>query len=330
MKRIIQTIVILLIISGFAVSRDAYGAGTPAGTDITNTANVDYDVLGVPFLISESATFTVDEIIDFTLTWQDASNIQTTSGSIDSMLTFALRNTGNGTDSYTLAVDNALVGDDFNPIFSEIFLDTNGNLTYDVGVDLAYAGTTGDIAADTSLTIFVFNDIPGPLADGLLGDSLLSATSETGTGAVGTIFIGGGDSATIAVIAVAGGVQSATGTYEITTLTVSTLKSAVVTDLLGGTNPTPGATITYTLSVTAAGTGTALDVIITDLIPANTTYTPNSLTLDTGGGAVALSDIIDLDAGDVGETTPNTVTVDIGDITNATAPQIITFEVTID
>lgn len=330
MKRIIIAVILTIPILGFALSGHSYGAGTPAATPINNTANINYDVLGVPFAISDSATFNVDEIIDFTLTWQDAGNMQATSGELGSILTFRITNTGNGTDSYTLGVNNAIAGDNFDPIFSAIFLDTNGNSVYDVGPDLVYAGTTGDIAADAFLTIFVLNDMPGALADGLLGDSLLTATTNTGVGAVGTVFAGGGDLGTSAVLAVAGGTQDATGTYEITTLNISVIKAAAVTDLLGGTDPSPGATITYTLTVTATGTGTAVDVIITDLIPANTTYTANSLSLDTGGGATALTDAADIDAGDVGATTPGTVTVDVGDITNATPPQIITFEVTID
>ena len=330
MKRIIIAVILTIPILGFVLSGHSYGVGTPAGTPINNTANINYDVLGMPFAISDSATFNVDEIIDFTLTWQDASNVQTTSGGLGSVLTFAVTNTGNGTDSYALAVNNALVGDDFDPIFSGIFLDTNGNSVYDLGPDLAYAGTTGDIAADASLTIFVLNDMPGALADGLLGDSTLTATSNTGVGAVGTVFLGGGDAGTSAVLAIAGGTQNDTGTYKIATLAVTVVKSAVVTDLIGGTDPSPGATITYTLTVTTLGSGTAEGVVVTDLIPANTTYTANTLTLDTGGGPVLLTDASDIDAGDVGVTTPGTVTVDIGDITNATPPQIITFEVTID
>lgn len=329
MRRTIIKILLIVTVLGFAITTDALGVGTPAGTPINNTANIDYDVLGVAFSLADSETFTVDEIVSFSLTWQDASNIQATSGELGSILTFRITNTGNGIDSYTLNVDNALAGDDFDPILSGIFLDTNGNSTYDVAADLPYAGTTGDIAADASLNVFVLNDmLPGPFADGLLGDSTLTATSSVGADVEGTVTPGGGDLGTLAILDSSEGEQSATGTHEITTLNVSVFKSAMVTDLHGGTTPTSGATITYTLTVTATGSGTAVGVIITDPIPANTTYTPDSLTLDDGGGAAALTDTdADIDGGDV---TAATVTVDIGDITDATATQIITFEVTID
>ena len=61
-------------------------------------------------------------------------------------------------------------------------------------------------------------------------------------------------------------------------------------------------------------------------IPANTSYTANSLILN----GTPLSDGADGDAGDVGGTTPNTVTVDLGDMTSASPLQTIRFDVTIN
>ncbi len=65
---------------------------------------------------------------------------------------------------------------------------------------------------------------------------------------------------------------------------------------------------------------------MTDVLPANTSYTGSTLTLN----AATLTDIADGDAGDVGDTTVNTVTVDLGDLTAAMPAQTITFEVTIN
>ena len=101
---------------------------------------------------------------------------------------------------------------------------------------------------------------------------------------------------------------------------------AIVNDTSGGTEPVAGATITYTLTVATTGVATALGVVITDAIPAHTTYNPNTLTLNGG----ALTDTADADVGDVAGTTPDTVTVDLGDLVVGAPVQVIAFTVTID
>ena len=52
-------------------------------------------------------------------------------------------------------------------------------------------------------------------------------------------------------------------------------------DPFGGSSPVPGAVITYTVTMTLAGSGTITGAQIDDAIPANTTYVADSLTLDT-------------------------------------------------
>jgi len=155
------------------------------------------------------------------------------------------------------------------------------------------------------------------------GDEELRATSFTGA-VSGTIVSGGGDLGTDAVIG--SGTSAALGSYLVADLIVSTVKSAVVSDPGGGSTPVPGSTITYTLVVTTSGTGTVANLVITDPLPPFTSYDAGSLTLDGS----ALSDAADLDAGDVGGTTPNQVTVALGNVAGGSLPHTITFEVTID
>jgi uncharacterized repeat protein (TIGR01451 family) len=98
-----------------------------------------------------------------------------------------------------------------------------------------------------------------------------------------------------------------------------------VADTFGGNRPLPRATITYSIVVSAAGTGAATGAVFIDDIPASTTYVPNSLTLNS----VALTDGADADAGFF-ETVPNNrVRVVLGNVTSA-ATQTIQFAVTID
>jgi uncharacterized repeat protein (TIGR01451 family) len=179
------------------------------------------------------------------------------------------------------------------------------------------------LGADLGRLVFVLADIPPATLFGDRGDAELRATSLTG-GVTGTIVAGAGDGGTDAVVG--SGTSAVLGSYLVSDLFVSIAKTAVVTDLGGGSTPAPGSTITYTLVVTPNGTGTLANVVITDALPPFTTYVAGSLTLD----AASLTDALDGDAGDVGGTTANQVTVALGNVAGGSLPQTITFAVTID
>jgi uncharacterized repeat protein (TIGR01451 family) len=319
----------LALLVTFWLPATAMALGTSAGIDISNSSTVDYSVSGSSGSVnSNTVTFRVDEKLDVNVTWQDAANVGVNTPDTNQILTFLLTNTGNGNDSFTLDVQNVLGGDQFDPVPVDIYLDTDGNGNFNAGVDTLYIPGTNDpvLGADASQTIFVRNNIPTGLNGGDLGNSQLTATSTTGSGVPGTSFANAGDNNTTALVGTSGGSSSAIGTYDVTNTTVALLKSVVISDPLGGIQPMPGATMTYSIGVSVTGPGTANGVVITDPIPANTTYTTGTLTLN----AASLTDVVDGDAGDVGGTTPNTVTVDLGNLTAASPIQTITFEVIIN
>jgi len=307
----------------------ALAVGTNAGIDISNTATVDYAVGGTSNSVtSNTVTFRVDEKLDVNLGWQDGTNVFVNSPDNNQVLSYLLTNTGNGNDSYALSVQNNLAGDQFNPVFVDIYLDANANGIFEPGIDTLYVPGSNDpaLAADASLAVFVRNNIPGSLNSGDLGNSQLTATSTTLSGAPGTALANAGDNNTTAVVGTSGATRSVIGTYEINGTNVSLVKSVVINDPLGGNQPITGATMTYQIDVSITGPGTATGVVITDPIPANTTYTAGTLNLN----ASPLTDGIDGDAGDVGGTTPNTVTVNLGDLTSTSPVQTIRFEVIIN
>jgi uncharacterized repeat protein (TIGR01451 family) len=123
------------------------------------------------------------------------------------------------------------------------------------------------------------------------------------------------------------GKHSATGAFGVSVgaLNVNLNKTVAILDQWGGNLAIPGATLRYTIAASIKGGGTANNVVISDPLPANTTYTANSLRLNN----TALTDIADTDAGDVGLTTPNAVTVKLGNLTSSSPIQTITFEVKI-
>ena len=328
-----------LVVLSLTLSPSLWAIGTSAGTDITNTATATYNVGAATGLTENSnpVTTTVDELLDVNVVWQDTSNIVVSPGDTNEVLTFLVTNTGNGSDTYSLAGLSTLPGDQFDPSLVDIFLDTNGNGVYDSGTDAQYIPGTNDPVLDANdpllddITVFVVNNIPGGLVDGNLGDSQLTATSTlaSGTDAPGTVLgTGAGDAGTEAVVGDSNATATDTGTYVVSNVVVSMVKSASVVDQFGGAQPVPGAVITYSIVVTVTGTGTAAALVVSDAVPADTTYNTGTLTLNAGA---PLTEIADTDPGEVtGAPGTETVSVTLGDLTSASPVQTISFDVTIN
>ncbi|HTO54361.1 MAG TPA: hypothetical protein VMR50_13335 [Myxococcota bacterium] len=282
---------------------------------------------GTSFTQSSTSAFVVDELVNVVVSLQSVSPVGVASPDTNRQLTYLISNTGNGTDTYTLLLDPAQGGDQFDPTNARLYLDTNGSTVYEPGIDTLYQPGVNDpsIPADGARVVFALLDIPAGRANGDQGKVLVRATSKTGTGA-GTIVVGGGDGGSDAVIGAGAGMSASTGAFLVSDLTVQIVKSAVVSDLGGGNTPAPGATITYTLQVSVTGTGNVANLVITDPLPPFTTYTPSSMLLN----GASLSDAVDADKGDFGGTTANQVTVSLGSVTGGSVPQTIRFAVTIN
>lgn len=321
-----------IVLLGLAIvfhANVSWAVGTPTGTDITNQATASYNVGPTNFVeVSNITTTTVAELIDVSTVWQDAAPVTVNPGDTVQITTFLVTNIGNGNDTYTLEGLSELPGDDFNPTLNDLYFDSNGNGIYDPGVDAQYFPGVNDpsLDADQSIIVFLSNNIPAGVTDGDLGFTQLTAISSLGAGAPGTIFPGQGDFGTDAVLGNSGGDDSDIGIYVVSNVIMTIVKSVIITDPFGSNEPIPGAVLSYSIVVTAAGSGTAENVVITDPIPANTTYNPGTLTLNS----TPLTDIVDGDPGDVGGTTPNTVTVNLGDLAAPAPIQTITFDVTIN
>ena len=187
--------------------------------------------------------------------------------------------------------------------------DHNGNISpagsYSNGATNVVAGVVNNVA-DTAGLETVFNDPAG-----------INPEDADSTGAVTDV--------------VANGQHSDTGAFEVSGSPVSINKTVTVIDTLGGTDPHVGATLRYQLDVVIVGAGTIDNLVITDPIPANTTYTGDSIVVD----GVAQFDTNFATDGDYSEQTGGNVIVDLSNanpriITSADSPIIITFDVTID
>lgn len=311
----------------FATS--AWSAGTPAGTVVDNIAVVNFDLGGVNNTQnSNAASFQVLERIDVVVTLQSPQVI-VGPNQADAAILFTVTNTGNGVESFDLAINSTIAGDDFDPLPAApaIYLDADASGDLSVG-DVQYQSGVNDplLAADESVEILLVNDIPAGLANGLIGRSELTATSTTGTGLPGEALAGLGDGGLDAVVGASGGQAAVFGEYLVADVNLSIVKSVVASDLTGGSEPTVGATLTYTITVQVQNGGTATGSVFADPIPAFTTFVANSIFLNGGN----LTDAIDLDAGELDTSGAPTVVVRLGDLTQLDGIQTIEFQVTID
>lgn len=316
----------------FSIPQLGHSTGTLAGTTIDSIANLSYIYVGSSDVLAKDSnivTSIINEVLDLDLVWLDASYVAVTSGDAAIPLTFVLTNTGNGSEFFSLVVENSLAGDEFDPTFDNIYLDTDDNGLFDAATDALYLSGINDpiLEPDESLTIFVLNDIPATgLTGGDTGKIILTAFAMTGSGVPGTDFAGLGQESTDAVVGLTGAIMAVPAGYQIGDTSVAIVKSAEVIGGPDGLKAVSGAIIKYTLAVTVSGSGTTLGVVITDPVPPLATYVVGSLTLNGN----SLTDIAGDDDGDFSGTIMDTVNVVLGDMTAATPEQIITFNVSIN
>lgn len=302
----------------------AKATGVAAGTVIENTATATYTNGSSSVSIqSNRVSLRVGELLDVAVAALTSAPLPIASGT--GVLSFAVTNTGNGTEAYQLAVDAALAGNPFIGTVQAVALDGNGNGTYDPGTDplIAAGASTPALAADAALRVFVILSLPSAAADGQTSQLRLSAAAATGTGTPGTTFAGRGDDGTDAVVGATTAQSAALGAVIARLGTVTLTKSAVVADPFGGSRPVPGALVTYSLVTHVVGSGAAEGVTVSDGIPGGTTYQPGTLLLD----GAPLTDVADSDSGTAAATG---IAVTLGTLAGGSADRTIAFTVKIN
>jgi uncharacterized repeat protein (TIGR01451 family) len=232
---------------------------------------------------------------------------------------------------------------DFNTMNLRVFVDSNNNGIYEPSLDIT-TSLPSLIAGATSPFIFVVADIPAPLtgqqsvvsltatAIPRAGDPALpspaAALATTDTPSVVDVVY-----ADIAGVTdgTRNGQHSAYGGY-LGGAVVQVAKTIVSVQPTSGTplfspigspalspvsssDPAlrPGSIITYRIEASFVGTGTVDNLTLSDPLPADTTYVPNSLTVD---GVAKTDSPADADSADV---TGNTITVARGSVTTTVA-----------
>lgn len=285
-----STLALVTILSAHA----AHANGVAAGTLIQNTASATYSSgSDTATVTSNTVSLRVDELLDVAVATLDSAPQSLGSGS--TVLTYRVTNTGNGAEAFNLNVNPVVSGNAFDAVVQSIVVDTNGNGTYDPGVDavVTNGGSSPSIAPDGNLAVFVIVALPSGAVDNATSQVRLTATSTTGSGVPGTTFSGQGSGGGDAVVGTSTATANALDSLIASTAAVTLTKSFSVADPFGGTQPVPGAIVTFTIRADIAGSGQVSNLHVIDTIPAGTTYQTGTLTLDAG----ALTDVADADAG---------------------------------
>ncbi len=313
----------LVTLGAVLIPGAAHATGVAAGTLIQNTASATYTSGTASGTVSSNTvSIKVDELLDVAV-----AGLTTTpaiAGAGNAVLEYSITNTGNGPEAFNLTINPAVAGNAFDAAVQAVVVDTNGNGTYDSGVDqvLASSAATPLIAPDGSLRIFVIVSLPAGAGDGQTSQVQLTADAATGTGAPGAVFSGQGDGGGDAVVGASTASDNAKDTLVASLATVALAKSAVVADPFGGSQPVPGAVVTYTVTAAISGSGQADGLHITDVIPTGTTYQPGTLTLD----AAALTDTTDTDTG---QASASGIDVNLGTVAGGTS-KTVKFDVKIN
>lgn len=344
------------VTAGVLGAAPALAAGTAAGSTITNTATVNYQVGGVAqTAINASNNITVDRKITLTVAEVGSATTSVAPGATAQVTTFTVTNSSNDTIDLGLTAAQLSGGsaahggtDNFDLTGLSLFVDTNSNGSYDAGTDQAVT-YLDEIGADASRTVFIVADVPLGRANGdVAGVTLLAQAREGGAassqGAVITETSGANTAGMDTVFADASG--PATGdaardgkasddddyTVSAPSLTV-TKQSRVVSDPVNGTtNPKliPGAVVEYCIVVeNAAGSASASSVTISDPLPAQTTFVAASSFLNGTYTGATPTGTCNLDGTPGGSVTAGTLDGTLGTIAAGTT-RTLYFQVTIN
>ena len=284
-QRVAFAMLFLLSIFAAINGNRAYAAPPPAGTSIGNQASATYaDALGnaqTP-VTSNTVVTTVAQVASFTLTAD-----QTKTGAPGTSVYFphTLTNTGNGSDTFDLAVANRNDAPNNTFDFSSvaIYADANGDGVPDNATPIT---STGALAAGDLFKFVAVGVVPGGATSAQI--DTLRVTAQGNVAFAGVAYTPAASAFNTDTVNVTGNAV------------INVTKSMSATSGADGSGP-----YTVTLTYTNGGNAIADTVDIGDVIPAGMTYVGGSARWSVTG-ALVLSDLDVLAQG----TAPNTVIYD--------------------
>lgn len=277
------------------VSPKAHAIGVEAGRNLTSTATMTYS-RGAQILIqSASATTVVQEVLNFTT--MSSANIDVINNQANALLSFELRNDGNGTEGFVFDISNT---GDFSvsyQVFYENVSTTQPNnlslITGDTVNNSEIQYVTNDVVTlspDQHIIIYVVSQIPNAIQNGNVSTINFSAVSQSNDVAgksIGDIVIGSGDNNDVTntptdlIIATANGTSSSSAEYRMNETGVNVEKTIISSEIEINNQIVTGsfvkdAIVTYQVSV-VINDGTAENLVITDELSNDLDLVPNSI-----------------------------------------------------
>ncbi|MHA6722410.1 hypothetical protein [Sphingomonas sp. RS2018] len=342
-----------------AGAAQAQTAQTTAGTTVNNTAQVSYTVNGTPQTTnSTTASFVVDRKVNFTVVTDQSGYTQVNLGQQNAVTKFKVTNLTNDVQDFLLDPDQSTISlgilpgtDNFDITGMKAYVDANGNGIYEPTIDTATY--IDELAPDASVVVFIVGNIPTAASTAIAWDSLHvtvaagGASTVKGNALVSTdLNLANADMTVDVVFAdddsdgllylgdiARNGQGRAYSGYEVGTRNVALTVAKSARIIADGVNlanfkSIPGATVEYCLTVSNATLLTpANDIVLSDIVPAHTTYVPGSLSMGVPGvpgvACVLLGSTEDDDDADTGETDGLTASYDSGTKTVAAKIAIV-------
>jgi len=295
---------VAVVLGGITLLPAAHAAAPAAGASISNIASASYtDATGAPQTVtSNEVRTTVIQVASFTLV-ANRTALATPNSTVN--LSHTLTNTGNGTDTFTIALVNE-AGDTINLNGIAVYIDANDDGAPDNTTNV----TSVTLAPGESVNLIVVGTTPVTAQSGNQALVKISATTAKPL-APSQVTAGATVSNTDTVTITGGGVVSVVKSANVATVDMSSVA---------------GRTITYTLRYTNSGNATATNVVLTDVLPANVAYRAGFTTWSNAAGSLSEAsgdDIFTLDSA------TNTLSFNVGSVP-ANTTGTLTFQVIVD
>lgn len=203
---------------------------------------------------------------------------------------------------------------------------TNGgsiNDTFDLTSAGGAAGYVYTFGTDATCSSAITDT--GVMAPGATATFYVCATVPATAGDTTTSTI------TITVTSAADVTKTFTSGNLVTTVTAPVLGILKAVDLA---NAAPGDTLTYTITVTNSGTGNATAILISDVVPAFTTYTPGTIQAGFSGSVAARTDSANSDGARFNANTVSAgddgMVINLDNASGVNKVYILSYQVTVD
>ncbi len=291
----------------FGAVQNAAAAGTTAGTSISNSATLAYDVGAVAQtpITTTSTSFLVDEKVNLTVAGGVTTNV--VPGATAQVSTFTVTNNANSPLDFNLAVNQVAAGDQFDATSCSAFVESGATAGYQSAQDTAIF--IDELAADATKNVYVVCSIPASQVNADIALVGLKATARGNFTGVNGVYVASIGTAGAAITQTAGAdtvgavdivfadiagsetgfsanyddardaQHSARNTYAVVTATLAVSKTAtLLCDPSNGvTFPKniPGAITQWSIAVSNTGSADATLSTITDTLAASLAHDAN-------------------------------------------------------